>query len=43
MIRTEPIDKWVRGRLGGRLVVESREPELVWQGNFPPVYAFRLD
>jgi uncharacterized protein (DUF427 family) len=43
VLRTEAIDKWVRGRLGGRLVVESREPLLVWQGPFPPVYAFRMD
>ena len=43
MLRTETIDKWVRGRLGDRLVVESREPLLVWQGHFPPVYAFRRD
>lgn len=41
VLRTEPIDKWVRGRLGGEVVVESREPLLVWQGRFPPVYAFR--
>ncbi len=43
MVRTEPIDKWVRGRLAGEVVVESREPLLVWQGRFPPVYAFRRD
>jgi uncharacterized protein (DUF427 family) len=43
MLRTETIDKWVRGRLGDRLVVETREPLLVWQGPFPPVYAFRMD
>ena len=43
MIRTEASDKWVRGRLGGRVVVETREPLLVWQGQFPPVYAFRRD
>lgn len=43
MIRTEPIDKWVRGRVGGRVLVETREPLLVWQGPFPPVYAFALD
>ena len=43
MVRTEPIDKWVRGRLDGEVVVESREPLLVWQGMFPPVYAFRRD
>ena len=43
VVRTEPIDKWVRGRLDGEVVVESREPLLVWQGMFPPVYAFRRD
>jgi len=43
MVRTEAIDKWVRGRLGGELVVETRDPLLVWQGEFPPVYAFRTD
>ena len=43
MLRTESIDKWVRGRLGGRVVVETREPLLAWQGQFPPVYAFRVD
>lgn len=43
MVRTETIGKWVRGRLGDRLVVETREPLLVWQGPFPPVYAFRRD
>lgn len=43
VIRTEVIDKWVRGRLDGELVVESREPLLVWQGGFPPVYAFRTE
>ena len=43
MVRTEPIDKWVRGRLAGELVVETREPLLVWQEGFPPVYAFRRD
>jgi uncharacterized protein (DUF427 family) len=39
-IRTEPIDKWVRGRLGGTVVVETREALLVWQDGFPPVYGF---
>ena len=43
MVRTEPVDKWVRGRLGDRVVVESRRPLLVWQGRFPPVYAFGRD
>jgi uncharacterized protein (DUF427 family) len=41
--RTEGIDKWVRGRLGGTLVVETRKPLLLWQGGFPPVYAFARD
>lgn len=41
--RTEPIDKWVRGRLGDVLVLETREPLLVWQDGFPPVYAFARD
>jgi len=39
-LRTERIDKWVRGRLGDVLVVETRDPVLVWQGGFPPVYGF---
>lgn len=37
---TERIDKWVRGRLGGLVVVETRDPLLVWQPGFPPVYGF---
>ncbi|QIK75114.1 DUF427 domain-containing protein [Nocardioides piscis] len=41
--RTEWIDKWVRGRLGDVLVVETRDPLLVWQAGFPPVYAFAHD
>jgi len=41
--RTEPVDKWVRGRLGDALVLETREPLLVWQDAFPPVYAFARD
>lgn len=43
VVRTEPIDKWVRGRLDGEVVVETREPLLVWQEGFPPVYAFRRE
>lgn len=39
-LRTERIDKWVRGRLGGAVVVETRDPMLVWQGGFPPGYGF---
>ncbi len=42
-LRTERIDKWVRGRLGDTLVVETRDPMLVWQGGFPPVYGFARD
>jgi uncharacterized protein (DUF427 family) len=42
-LRTERIDKWVRGRLGDALVVETRDPLLVWQGGFPPVYGFARD
>ena len=38
--RTERIDKWVRGRLADAVVVETRDPLLVWQGGFPPVYGF---
>lgn len=41
-LRTERIDKWVRGRLGDTLVVETRDPLLVWPGAFPPVYGFAL-
>lgn len=39
-LRTERIDKRVRGRLGDALVVETRDPLLVWQAGFPPVYGF---
>jgi uncharacterized protein (DUF427 family) len=42
-IRTEQIDKWVRGRLADAVVVETRDPLLVWQGRFPPVYGFARD
>lgn len=38
--RTEHIDKWVRGRLGDEVIVETRTPLLVWLGGFPPVYGF---
>ena len=41
--RTERIDKRVRGRLGDVVVVETRDPLLVWQGGFPPVYGFARD
>lgn len=42
-VRTETIGKWVRARLGGELIVETRSPTLVWQGGFPPVYGFAGD
>jgi uncharacterized protein (DUF427 family) len=42
-IRTEPIDKHVRGRLDGTVVVETRDPLLVWQDGFPPIYGFAPD
>ena len=42
-VRTESIGKWVRGRLGGELIVETRAPTLVWQRGFPPVYGFSRD
>lgn len=41
--RTERIDKWVRGRLGDAVVVETRDPLLVWQAGFPPVYGFACE
>jgi uncharacterized protein (DUF427 family) len=42
-LRTERIDKRVRGRLGDTVVVETDDPLLVWQPGFPPVYGFALD
>jgi uncharacterized protein (DUF427 family) len=40
-VRTEPIDKWVRGYVGDVVVVDSREPTLFWEEAFPvPSYAF---
>lgn len=42
-VRTEPIDKRVRGRLGDTPVVETQEALLVWQDGFPPVYGFARD
>ena len=41
-IRTEPIDKRVRGFVGDTAVVDSRTPLLFWEDAFPvPGYAFR--
>lgn len=43
-IRTEPIDKWVRGYVGATAVVDSRRPLLFWEETFPvPGYAFAVD
>ena len=43
-IRTEPIDKWVRGYVGDTAVVDTRAPLLFWEERFPvPGYAFRRD
>lgn len=40
-MRTELIDKRVRGRLGETLVVDTRDPLLFWEDHFPiPSYAF---
>ena len=43
-VRTEPIDKWVRGYVGGTAVVDTRRPVLFWEESFPvPAYAFVRD
>jgi uncharacterized protein (DUF427 family) len=40
-MRTEPIDKRVRGYVGDTLVVDTRTPLLFWEDDFPvPSYAF---
>ncbi|MET0951671.1 MAG: DUF427 domain-containing protein, partial [Aeromicrobium sp.] len=40
-MRTERIDKWVRAYLDGVAIVESRDPLLFWEEDFPvPSYAF---
>jgi uncharacterized protein (DUF427 family) len=39
-MRTEPIDKWVRGFVGDTVVVDTRRPLLFWEDAFPvPNYA----
>jgi uncharacterized protein (DUF427 family) len=41
-IRTEPIDKWVRGFVGDTAIVDTRDPLLFYEERFPvPGYAFR--
>ena len=43
-IRTEPIDKWVRGFVGDTAVVDTRDPLLFYEEHFPvPGYAFRRE
>jgi uncharacterized protein (DUF427 family) len=43
-VRVEPYPRWVRGRLGGETVVDSRRAHLVWdEGKKIPVYAFPAD
>jgi uncharacterized protein (DUF427 family) len=40
-VRTERVDKWVRGYVDDVAVVDSREPLLFWEERFPvPGYAF---
>jgi uncharacterized protein (DUF427 family) len=40
-MRIEPYPRWVRGRVGGETVVDSRRAHLVWdEGKTIPVYAF---
>ncbi len=40
-MRTEPIDKRVRGIVNGTVVVDSRQPLLFWEDGFPvPNYAY---
>jgi uncharacterized protein (DUF427 family) len=41
-LRYEPSSRWVRGRLAGQTVVDSREPLLVWEPDrVVPLYCFR--
>ena len=40
-MRTEPIDKWVRGIVGETVVVDTKRPLLFYEDDFPvPSYAF---
>jgi uncharacterized protein (DUF427 family) len=40
-VRTESIDKWVRGYVGNIVVVDSKRPTLFWEDVFPvPNYAY---
>jgi uncharacterized protein (DUF427 family) len=43
-MRVEPYPRWVRGRLNGETVVDSKRAHLVWdEGKTIPVYAFPAD
>jgi uncharacterized protein (DUF427 family) len=43
-LRTESIDKWVRGYVGATAVVDTRAPRLFWEEAFPvPAYAFAVE
>jgi uncharacterized protein (DUF427 family) len=43
-LRTESIDKWVRGYVGATAVVDTRAPLLFWEETFPvPAYAFAVE
>jgi uncharacterized protein (DUF427 family) len=40
-LRFEPSCRWVRARLGGETIADSREPVLVWEpGRVLPIYCF---
>ena len=38
--RIEPTSRWVRGKVGGEFVVDSRRPLLVWEHHKYPTYFF---
>jgi uncharacterized protein (DUF427 family) len=42
-LRVEQGEKWVRGYVGGELVVDSRRPLLVWERAGYPAYYFPID
>lgn len=41
-VRTEPNPKWIRGTIGGRTVVDSRNARLVWEIPYYPAWYFPL-
>lgn len=42
-IRTMPNQKWVRGRVAGKTIVDSREVHFVWENPFYPAWYFPLE